>query len=107
MIRARLRTLGVQEYRFIFDHGKCDPSTLNFAYASLLTGRTMGREWRLYDVGGTRSNVSPVELNPSFKLITVYREEHGIHISMTVSSVCQPLPSLLIYSVVDAIIFLA
>ncbi|KAL9710697.1 hypothetical protein Ac2012v2_006235 [Leucoagaricus gongylophorus] len=39
VIRARLRTLGVQEYRFIFDHGK-----------------TVGQEWRLYDVGGTRSS---------------------------------------------------
>lgn len=39
IIRARLRTLGVQEYRFIFDHG-----------------RTVGQEWRLYDVGGTRSS---------------------------------------------------
>ncbi|KAF9450753.1 G-alpha-domain-containing protein [Macrolepiota fuliginosa MF-IS2] len=41
VIRARLRTLGVQEYRFIFDHG-----------------RTVGQEWRLYDVGGTRSSRS-------------------------------------------------
>uniref|UniRef100_A0A8H7XMK7 Guanine nucleotide-binding protein alpha-4 subunit n=1 Tax=Psilocybe cubensis TaxID=181762 RepID=A0A8H7XMK7_PSICU len=41
VIRARLRTLGVQEYRFIFDHG-----------------RTMGQEWRLYDVGGTRNSRS-------------------------------------------------
>lgn len=24
VIRARLRTLGVQEYRFIFDHGEYD-----------------------------------------------------------------------------------
>ncbi|KXN83195.1 Guanine nucleotide-binding protein alpha-4 subunit [Leucoagaricus sp. SymC.cos] len=39
VIRARLRTLGVQEYRFIFDHG-----------------RTVGQEWRLYDVGGARSS---------------------------------------------------
>ncbi|KAF8999848.1 guanine nucleotide binding protein, alpha subunit [Cyathus striatus] len=39
VIRARLRTLGVQEYRFIFDHG-----------------RAVGQEWRLYDVGGTRSS---------------------------------------------------
>ncbi|KAF8816932.1 G-alpha-domain-containing protein [Phlegmacium glaucopus] len=38
VIRARLRTLGIQEYKFIFDHG-----------------RAMGQEWRLYDVGGTRS----------------------------------------------------
>ncbi|KAF8900607.1 guanine nucleotide binding protein, alpha subunit [Mucidula mucida] len=39
IIRSRLRTLGVQEYRFVFDHG-----------------RTVGQEWRLYDVGGTRSS---------------------------------------------------
>lgn len=38
VVRARLRTLGVQEYKFIFDHG-----------------RTVGQEWRIYDVGGTRS----------------------------------------------------
>ncbi|KAF5325867.1 hypothetical protein D9611_000979 [Ephemerocybe angulata] len=39
VVRARLRTLGVQEYKFIFDHG-----------------RTVGQEWRIYDVGGTRSS---------------------------------------------------
>ncbi|THV03493.1 G-alpha-domain-containing protein [Dendrothele bispora CBS 962.96] len=38
VVRARLRTLGVQEYKFIFENG-----------------RTAGQEWRLYDVGGTRS----------------------------------------------------
>ncbi|KAG5729560.1 Guanine nucleotide-binding protein alpha-4 subunit [Termitomyces sp. T112] len=41
VIRARLRTLGVQEYRFVFD-----------------SGQTVGQEWRLYDVGGTRSSRS-------------------------------------------------
>ncbi|PFH48860.1 hypothetical protein AMATHDRAFT_148943 [Amanita thiersii Skay4041] len=39
VIRARLRTLGVQEYKFIFDHG-----------------RAVGQEWQMYDVGGTRSS---------------------------------------------------
>ncbi|KAF8628588.1 hypothetical protein AX17_005983 [Amanita inopinata Kibby_2008] len=39
VIRARLRTLGVQEYKFIFDHG-----------------RAVGREWWMYDVGGTRNS---------------------------------------------------
>ncbi|KAJ3538840.1 hypothetical protein NMY22_g4998 [Coprinellus aureogranulatus] len=39
VVKARLRTLGVQEYKFIFDHG-----------------RTVGQEWRIYDVGGTRSS---------------------------------------------------
>ncbi|KAF5381468.1 hypothetical protein D9757_008182 [Collybiopsis confluens] len=42
VIRARLRTVGVQEYKFIFEHGKYS--------------RTAGQEWRLYDVGGTRSS---------------------------------------------------
>ncbi|KAF9261998.1 G-alpha-domain-containing protein [Marasmius fiardii PR-910] len=38
ILRARLRTLGVQEYKITFDHG-----------------RSVGQEWRLYDVGGARS----------------------------------------------------
>ncbi|KAF5366805.1 hypothetical protein D9758_006576 [Tetrapyrgos nigripes] len=50
VIRARLRTLGVQEYKFIFENG-----------------RAAGQEWRLYDVGGTRSS----------KIIS---EQHGIRI---------------------------
>ncbi|KAM6493116.1 Guanine nucleotide binding protein (G-protein), alpha subunit [Amanita muscaria] len=39
VIRARLRTLGVQEHQFVFDHG-----------------RAVGQEWRMYDVGGTRNS---------------------------------------------------
>ncbi|CAK5271364.1 unnamed protein product [Mycena citricolor] len=39
VIRARLRTLGVQEYRVTFEHG-----------------HSAGSEWRMYDVGGTRSS---------------------------------------------------
>jgi len=39
VIRARLRTLGVQEYQFVFDHG-----------------RAVGQEWKMYDVGGTRNS---------------------------------------------------
>ncbi|KAJ7938435.1 guanine nucleotide binding protein, alpha subunit [Mycena leptocephala] len=39
IIRARLRTLGVQEYRVTFEHG-----------------HSAGSEWRMYDVGGTRSS---------------------------------------------------
>jgi hypothetical protein len=38
VLRARLRTLGVQEHRFMFD-----------------TGKAAGTEWLLYDVGGHRS----------------------------------------------------
>ncbi|KZT04650.1 G-alpha-domain-containing protein [Laetiporus sulphureus 93-53] len=40
VVRARLRTMGVQEYRFKFDKGGVDA----------------GREWILYDVGGARSS---------------------------------------------------
>ncbi|PIL34086.1 hypothetical protein GSI_03797 [Ganoderma sinense ZZ0214-1] len=38
VVRARLRTMGVQEYRFIFEKGS-----------------EAGREWLIYDVGGARS----------------------------------------------------
>jgi len=37
VIRARLRTMGVQEHKFVFE-----------------TGLESGREWRIYDVGGSR-----------------------------------------------------
>ncbi|KAJ7080029.1 guanine nucleotide binding protein, alpha subunit [Mycena belliarum] len=39
IVRARLRTVGVQEYRVTFEHG-----------------HSAGSEWRMYDVGGTRSS---------------------------------------------------
>ncbi|KIY44882.1 P-loop containing nucleoside triphosphate hydrolase protein [Fistulina hepatica ATCC 64428] len=42
VMRARLRTLGVQEYSFVFER----------------EGRSAGQEWRLYDVGGTRNSRS-------------------------------------------------
>ena len=40
VIRARLRTMGVQEHRFTFERGL-----------------DSGREWRVYDVGGARGQV--------------------------------------------------
>ncbi|KAH9979099.1 G-alpha-domain-containing protein [Lactifluus volemus] len=39
VVRARLRTMGVQEYRFVFE-----------------TGRETGQEWIFYDVGGSRTH---------------------------------------------------
>ncbi|OCH86520.1 G-alpha-domain-containing protein [Obba rivulosa] len=39
VVRARLRTMGVQEYRFVFERGG-----------------EAGREWLIYDVGGARSS---------------------------------------------------
>lgn len=48
VVRARLRTLGVQEHSFVFEQG-----------------RTAGRQWLMYDVGGTRSSVSETSPHPS------------------------------------------
>lgn len=42
VVRARLRTLGVQEYQFVFEKGA-----------------EAGQEWWIYDVGGARNMVSP------------------------------------------------
>jgi len=39
VVRARLRTMGVQEYRFLFE-----------------TGQEAGHEWVFYDVGGSRTH---------------------------------------------------
>lgn len=39
VVRARLRTLGVQEHQFVFEEGK-----------------HTGTEWQIYDVGGSRSS---------------------------------------------------
>ncbi|KAF9644851.1 G-alpha-domain-containing protein [Thelephora ganbajun] len=39
IVRARLRTLGVQEHKFVFEQGK-----------------HTGTEWHIYDVGGSRSS---------------------------------------------------
>lgn len=64
VVKARLRTLGVQEYKFIFDHG----TVVSFEairkglWAHNRAGRTVGQEWRIYDVGGTRSSVRVVRL---------------------------------------------
>ncbi len=63
VIRARLRTLGVQEYRFIFDHGIFNQPIFTSCTHILPKGRTVGQEWRLYDVGGTRSSVGVVFKN--------------------------------------------
>ncbi|KAF9000843.1 guanine nucleotide binding protein, alpha subunit [Cyathus striatus] len=47
VVRARLRTLGVQEYRFQFEQiAKGNNFLPNF-----------GKEWILYDVGGSRTIV--------------------------------------------------
>ncbi|KAK7045075.1 guanine nucleotide-binding protein alpha-4 subunit [Favolaschia claudopus] len=50
VVRARLRTLGVQEWRICLEHG--NPELDN---AHLFPGDSFGSEWVIYDVGGSRS----------------------------------------------------
>jgi guanine nucleotide-binding protein alpha-1 subunit len=52
IVRARLRTLGVQEYRISFDNDT--PSNLLGAISRPIG---FGQEWILYDVGGSRTRV--------------------------------------------------
>ncbi|KAG6840843.1 hypothetical protein C0991_003790 [Blastosporella zonata] len=46
IVRARLRTVGIQEYRLNFKHGPFDKPK----------GKETGWEWRIFDVGGCRTN---------------------------------------------------
>jgi guanine nucleotide-binding protein subunit alpha len=49
VVRARLRTVGIQEYRLNFKHGPWDnPKKPN--------GKHTGWEWRIFDVGGCRTS---------------------------------------------------
>jgi len=60
IIRARLRTMGVQEYKFTVDYGGLRLHLLHLHLLPLwmCPGKELGREWLMYDVGGTRSSVS-------------------------------------------------
>jgi len=51
VVRARLRTLGVQEYKIEFTPDNVNQNILSGA----IGGVEYGREWRIYDVGGSRS----------------------------------------------------
>ena len=71
VVRARLRTLGVQEYKIDFTPdnvnqtifsgtfiSSCLPTLSNEALSiGAIGGIEYGREWRIYDVGGSRSMV--------------------------------------------------
>ncbi|TFK38865.1 guanine nucleotide binding protein, alpha subunit [Crucibulum laeve] len=50
VVRARLRTLGVQEHRIQFDQ-----SVGQNQFFSSTLGQDFGKEWILYDVGGSRT----------------------------------------------------
>lgn len=73
IVRARLRTVGVQEHRFIIDES---PS---FAPLS-----DHGKEWIMYDVGGTRSSVRvPYIPSSAARLTCVCSAQHGRPFSTT------------------------
>jgi guanine nucleotide-binding protein subunit alpha len=71
VVRARLRTLGVQEYKIEFTPDNVNQNILSgmsisFCHSTLsnealtigaIGGVEYGREWRIYDVGGSRSMV--------------------------------------------------
>ncbi|CAA7268801.1 unnamed protein product [Cyclocybe aegerita] len=46
IVRARLRTVGIQEYQLTFKHGPWDNPK---------SGKESGWEWRIFDVGGCRT----------------------------------------------------
>ncbi|GBE89336.1 G-alpha-domain-containing protein [Sparassis crispa] len=49
VLRARLRTVGVQEYSLVFEDAP-------LATAAIDTGGLVSKEWIIYDVGGTRTS---------------------------------------------------
>lgn len=59
IVRARLRTLGVQEYNIKFEIGESDRFSCGTAGVLILcaAGPAAGTEWLMYDVGGSRTQV--------------------------------------------------
>ena len=61
VLKARLRTVGVQEYKFTIEKGCFVPTNdriLKLTNESIL-GAEIGRDWKMFDVGGTRTSVRP------------------------------------------------
>lgn len=66
IVRARLRTVGIQEYRLLFKTGPWDnhptsiplPFCSNGIHLTLIVGdKQPGWEWQIFDVGGCRTLV--------------------------------------------------
>ncbi|KAG6377714.1 guanine nucleotide binding protein, alpha subunit [Boletus reticuloceps] len=56
IIRARLRTVGVQEHKFVMEEGGLMILTTSLAKMLNHVILGQGKEWVMYDVGGTRSS---------------------------------------------------
>jgi guanine nucleotide-binding protein subunit alpha len=57
IVRARLRTMGVQEYHFNLNNSELSMKPLIDRYLQHVSAG-LGQEWILYDVGGARSSIS-------------------------------------------------
>ena len=68
IVRARLKTVGIQEHRLVFKDGPWNnrlctlfyffiTPILSYIYHTLADDRHDGWEWRIYDVGGCRTLV--------------------------------------------------
>lgn len=66
IVRARLRTLGVEEHRFTMETGMS--LQVEVLIPILMTTRTgaSGSEWYIYDVGGSRNVVRHLQHRPLF-----------------------------------------
>lgn len=96
IVRARLRTIGVQEYRFVFEKGEILTLSSSLDFIQMLSleflplGLEAGQEWLMYDVGGARSLVRHlifpkifISYNSSFtarRLATLLRRPQRHHL---------------------------
>ena len=84
VVKARLRTVGVQEYHLTIPGGKY--STFDGTLPNRLAGSTHN-DWILYDVGGSRASVGHIFISNSPHLTGVTppgdSETHGLPTSTT------------------------
>lgn len=60
-MKARLKTVGVEEYHFVMENGVFDLATTEILLANLCPAPEGGGDWYIYDVGGSRSLVSAIK----------------------------------------------
>lgn len=59
-MKARLKTVGVEEYHFVMENGPHPPCCYQPPPADLPPAAKGNGDWYIYDVGGSRSLVSPI-----------------------------------------------
>lgn len=66
IVRARLRTVGIQEYRLVFKHGPWESpkgivllftAMISISQPFIVADKQPGWEWHIFDVGGCRTLV--------------------------------------------------